>query len=121
MKHMIIIAVFILIMGCSTPQPTTIYKNITVTVQNHTIEYRNSTVECNCSNSFINETNCTDNSFINNADTQYILGLIRQIKRCEERELKYWNATECWWEVEAMNRSLVKCNDSLEEIREALD
>ena len=86
----------------------TIYS--TTIIQNHTIEYVNVSTPCDCSY------NTTDLG-----DPKYILGLIQQIKRCEDNIIRHWNLTECVWEIEKLNKSLANCNESLNEIKELLD
>ena len=109
-----LMVVVLLLVGCTeyVPVPVqvnhTIYRDNTTVIQNHTIEYRNATAaDCECN--------------VTNTSTKYILGLIQQIKRCEDNIVRHWNLTQCSWQVESMNRSLASCNDSLEEIRELLD
>ena len=115
--YIILYVLLIVLAGCTRyiPQPYQVNNTIysTTIVQNHTIEYINIT------NNITTAQDCACNT--TNTSTKYILGLIQQIKRCEDSVVRKWNLTECVWEMEKINRSLAQCNDSLEEIRELLE
>ena len=88
--------IILLLVGC-TPNPIIIERNITV----EKIVYNNSII---CINNTICNTTCPEPE-INTTiyDRDYVLGLIRQLKYYESRQDKYWNNTECKWELNQSN------------------
>lgn len=100
----IIITEYIQNDSCPPPTENTIEVNRTV--------YINNTVYIQ---------NRSEFNYTSNETTNYVIGLIRRIKRCETLQNRYMNVTECEWELERLNKSLIDCNNSLNKIKEALD
>ncbi|KKK89278.1 hypothetical protein LCGC14_2734750, partial [marine sediment metagenome] len=89
--------------------PSTIYidRNNTIIIYNTTYINRtiNNTLPCNITKPKINT------SF----DRSYMLSLIRRVKFLEGQQDKYWNNSECSWEL---NRSNVKLDIAEKELCE---
>ena len=92
----------LIILGC-TPNPIIIERNITINrTINHTIYITNTTIEpCNVTK--------VNTSF----DRSYTLELIRRIKFLEGQQDKYWNNSECSWELNKSNYELEECEEEL--------
>ncbi len=94
---MITMGILLLIVGCSPDivyidRNNTIYINRTIT--NTTTLTINNTIPCN--NTEINTTIY---------DRDYVLGMIRQLKRYEDQQDTYYNynETDCMWELNQSN------------------
>lgn len=82
-----------------------IERNVTVYIQNHTVEYVNISTPCDCDPA---------------KDSEYIINLIRQLKACEHTTYKNYSLNDCREELESMNRTLGECNKTLNEIMEVV-
>ena len=90
----------ILLIGCSKPIEC---ENNTITINNtinNTI-YINKTIPCNKTIKYIS--NCSNRE----------LELIRRISFLEGQQDKYFNDSECNWELNKTNKSLEECNEKL--------
>ena len=99
----------ILLIGCTrvviVERNNTIYINRTI---NHTITINNTislnnTIPCNTTGPELNI------SF----DRSYTLELIRRIKYLEGRQDRYWNDTECHYDLNKSNYELIECEEEL--------
>ncbi len=103
----VIIVIIVNIDGCTTIIERNITRNITINrTINNTIYIYNTTIEqCN-----ITCKNCPPCSEYNR---DYVLSLIRQLKRLEENQDKYWNNTECYDDLNHTDIELKECKAEL--------
>jgi len=95
----------LLLIGC-TPNPIIIERNITTYINrtiNNTI-YINDTVPCNITEPIINTTIY---------DRDYVLGLIRQLKKYENQQDLYLNNSDCYDDLNRTETKLDICEDEL--------
>jgi len=112
MKKIMILFVLLIVTGCT--RYIAVPGNNTHTESSH--YYYNTTTE------YVNVTqDCVQVCNVTEADPKYVLGLIQQIKRCENNLVTNINLTECTWELEKINRSLGNCTESLEDIKDLID
>jgi len=93
----------LLLIGC-TPNPIIIERNITTYINrtiNNTI-YINDTVLCNITEPIINTTIY---------DRDYVLGLIRQLKKYENQQDLYLNNSDCYDDLNRTETKLDICED----------
>ena len=97
--------VFLLLIGCS-PSIIIVERNVTVEkiVYNNTIEYINNTIIIPC-----NQTEPEIDSY----DRSYMLSLIRRVKFLEGQQDKYFNDSECSWELNQSNTNREKAENEL--------
>ncbi len=105
MKYLILLLV--LLVGCSKPieceNNTIIINNTinnTITIFNETVKYINK--ECN-----------TTVRYEYKGSTNRELELIRRISFLEGQQDKYWNYSECDWELNESNKDLEYCEEEL--------
>jgi hypothetical protein len=117
-KQEIITTLLLLIVTTScAPVTTTITRieyiqnrtNQTVYVQNVTVKYVNTSKPC--TNNISSEPT---------SQNDYVLGLIKQIKRCENMAYKNYTLNDYRYELEKLNRSFLVCNQTLTEVYGAL-
>ncbi len=103
MKYLILL--LILIVGCSKPieceNNTIIINNTvnnTITIYNETIKYVN--ITCN-------------KTYEYKGTTTRELELIRRISFLENQQDKYWNYSECDWELNNTEKELEDCEEEL--------
>lgn len=122
-----VVCLVLLLVGCSKePEPVeekceTII-NTTCNCVNTTIAIHNTT---NCSITqakeiYVNQTNSTC-SIIEDVDNDYIIGLIRRVKRCEDNNMLNWNLSECNYQVEKLNSTIKDLNETINNMREILE
>ena len=101
--YCLVLVSILLLIGCTrvvvVDRNNTIYN---ITYINNTI-YINDTIPCNVTGPEINI------SF----DRSYTLELIRRIKFLEGQQDKYWNNSECSWELNTSNNELEECEEEL--------
>lgn len=123
--------ILIFLVGCSSYQPYVVYETIeknicennTIYIVNETIRYINltETVYVNNDTIYINDTEpCVNNTIntiiVNQSNSSYIIGLIKQIKRLEKQQDKYYNSniSDC---VDDLN----SCSVELEDLKEKIE
>lgn len=114
-----ILLYIILLAGCTRYVPVPGQCPAPTACENTTItEFVNNTI-------YINVTNATacqeDIPLQNHTNTSYIVSLIQRLKRCEARNTHNWNLSECEDNVERLNNTIGKLNDTLTTIREAME
>ena len=93
----------VLLIGC-TPNPIIIERNITTYINrtiNHTITINNT---CNITEPIINTTIY---------DRDYVLGLIRQLKKYENQQNLYFNNSDCYDDLNKTQTELYKATNEL--------
>ena len=95
----------LLIVGCSNPTVITINRTINHTIYKNNTIYINDTIPCN--------TTYHEPEINISYDRSYTLELIRRIKFLEGRQDKYWNSTECEWELNQSNINRKKAEHEL--------
>ena len=105
MKKALVILAVLFIVGCVKPiiieRNNTIYKNQTIYI-NRTIVINNSE-ECT-------QQECQEPE---NQSHAYLLSLIRRVSFLEGRQDKYWNNTECQWDL---NKTMYERDRAIDEL-----
>ena len=106
MKYKILILLLILLIGCSKPMEC---ENNTIIINNtiKEIQYINNTIEVPC-----NLTNTTVKYEYKGTTTRE-LELIRRISYLEGQQDKYWNYSECDWELNKTEKDLEECKGEI--------
>ena len=102
MKHHILMVMVLLIVGCSNPTVITINRTINHTIYKNNTIYINDTVPCNITEPIINTTIY---------DRDYVLGLIRQLKKYENQQDLYLNNSDCYDDLNRTETKLDVCED----------
>lgn len=90
-----------------------VYVNRTNTIyRNRTI---NKTIYKNITHLVLQNTTCPEPNEINSPiyDRQYVLGLIRQLKHYETQQVKYWNNSECYDELNRTKKEIALAEKEL--------
>ncbi len=103
----IILLFTILLIGCSKIDEP-ICENNTIIINNtiKEIQYINNTIE-------INKTCNTTVKYEYKGTTTRELELIRRIRFLENQQDKYWNYSECDWELNESNKDLKECEEEI--------
>ena len=103
--YCLILVSIVLLIGC-TPDVIYIDRNNTIIIYNTTYINRtiNNTIPCNLT--CLGPENIT-------YDRSYTLELIRRLKYLEGQQDRYWNDSECNWELNKSNNELEECEDEL--------
>jgi len=90
-------------MGCA-PEPIIIERNITIYKYNTTYRNITSVMPCNlsCPEPDINTTIY---------DRDYVLGLIRQLKKYEKQQDRFINQSDCMWRLNKTKKELEACEE----------
>ena len=92
----------LLLIGCANPTVITINRTINYTIYKNNTIYINDTVPCNITEPIINTTIY---------DRDYVLGLIRQLKRYENQQNLYFNNSDCYDNINRTETKLKECED----------
>ena len=92
----------VLLIGCTNP--TVIYRNNTInkTIYLNRTIIINNTIPCNITEPIINTTIY---------DRDYVLGLIRQLKKYENQQDLYFNDSDCYDDLNRTETKLDVCED----------
>lgn len=116
MRKLIVLIVLVILTGCGfeellpdkEPEPPQVIEKEVIKEKIVYID-RNITIPCNVTN-----VTCPEFSEYNyTSSTSRETELIRRIRFLEGQTDKYWNFTECDWELNQSDKSLKKCREEL--------